>query len=189
MPPGSARRTTRRVSTRALLIIAAFGALGTLVLILVSPLTALLAAFFPPAYAVAAGVHSILPFLARRLVGFPWSTTIAFALVGLLASGFTPLGVLVLIPLVLSGAGFDLTLMLLGRRGPLRPWHYVVGALVTAVLLFLVSLPVMSPDDLAAPILLLTLVGRVVGQLAAAGIAWAIGTRVLRAGIMRVPER
>lgn len=178
---------TRRPSTRALLIIAAFGALGALLLILVAPVTALLAALFPPAYALAAGMHSILPFLARRLVGFPWTTTIAFALVGLLAIGFTPLGALILIPLVLTGVGFDVTLLALGRRGTLRPWHYVVGALVTAALLFLVSLPVMSPDDLAAPILLLTLLGRVVSQLAAAGIAWMLGDRVLRAGIMRAP--
>ncbi|SDH71314.1 hypothetical protein SAMN04515691_0221 [Leifsonia sp. 98AMF] len=180
-------RGTRRLSTRALLIIAAFGALGALLLILVAPVTALLAALFPPAYALAAGVHSILPFLARRLVGFPWTTTIAFALVGLLAIGFTPLGALILIPLVVAGVGFDITLLALGRRGRLRPWHYAVGALVTAVLLFLVSLPVMSPDDLAAPILLLTLLGRVLSQLAAAGIAWLLGDRVLRAGIMRAP--
>ncbi|GAA2050586.1 hypothetical protein [Leifsonia soli] len=182
------RPGARRLSTRTLLIIAAFGALGALLLILVAPVTAILAALFPPAYAVAAGVHSILPFLARRLVGFPWATTIAFSLVGLLAIGFTPLGALILVPLVVGGAGFDVTLLALGRRGPLRPWHYVLGALVTAVLLFLVSLPVMSPDDLAVPILLLTLLGRMAGQLAAAGIAWLLGDRVLRAGIMRAPS-
>ena len=177
---------TRTLSTRSLLIIAAFGALGALLLIVVAPVTALLAALFPPAYAVAAGMHSVLPFLARRLVGFTWTTTIDFALVGILAIGFTPLGVLIVIPLVLTGVGFDLTLLLLlRRRGPLRLWHQLVAALVTAVLLFLVSLPVFSPHDLTPLLLLLTLAGRVVGQLAAAGIAWAIGGRVLRAGIMR----
>ena len=174
-----------RLSTRSLLIIAAFGALGALLLILVAPLTATLAALFPPAYAVAAGMHSVLPFLARRLVGFAWTTTIAFSLVGILTIGFTPLGVLILVPLAITGLGFDVTLMLLGRRGPLRPSHHVVAAVVTAVLLFLVSLPVMSPRDLAAPILILTFVGRLIGQLAAAGIAWLIGGRVLRAGILR----
>jgi hypothetical protein len=182
--PGPA---TRRLSTRSLLIIAAFGALGALLLILVAPVTALLAALFPPAYAVAAGMHSVLPFLARRLVGFAWTTTIDLALVGILAIGFTPLGVLIVIPLVLTGVGFDLTLLLLLRHGPLRLWHQLAAALVTAVLLFLVSLPVFSPHDLTPLLLLLTLAGRVVGQLAAAGIAWAIGGRVLRAGIMRPP--
>ena len=186
MVSGSPSPATRTLSTRSLLIIAAFGALGALLLIVVAPVTALLAAVFPPAYAVAAGMHSILPFLARRLVGFTWTTTIDFALVGILAIGFTPLGVLIVIPLVLTGVGFDLTLLLLlRRRGPLRLWHQLLAALVTAVLLFLVSLPVFSPHDLTPLLLLLTLAGRVVGQLAAAGIAWAIGGRVLRAGIRR----
>ena len=175
---------SRRLSTRALLIIAAFAALGALLLILVAPLTGLLAALFPPAYAVAAGIHSVLPFLARRLVGFPWTTAIAFALVGILAIGFTPLGVLIVIPLVVTGAGFDVTLLLLARRSEPRLWHFVGGALVTALLLFLVSLPVFSPRDLTPWILLLTLAGRIVGQLAAAGVAWAIGQRALAAGIM-----
>ena len=186
MVSGSPSPATRTLSTRSLLIIAAFGALGALLLIVVAPMTALLAALFPPAYAVAAGMHSVLPFLARRLVGFTWTTTIDFALVGILAIGFTPLGVLIVIPLVLTGVGFDLTLLLLlRRRGSLRLWHQLAAALVTAVLLFLVSLPVFSPHDLTPLLLLLTLAGRVVGQLAAAGIAWAIGGRVLRAGIMR----
>lgn len=175
---------SRRLSTRALLIIAAFAALGALLLILIAPITGLLAALFPPAYAVTAGIHSILPLLARRLVGFPWSTTIAFALVGILAIGFTPLGALIVIPLVVTGAGFDVTLLLLARRGEPRLWHFLAGALVTAVLLFLVSLPVFSPRDLTPWILLLTLAGRVVGQLTAAAVAWAIGQRVLAAGIL-----
>ncbi|SEI16467.1 MULTISPECIES: hypothetical protein [unclassified Leifsonia] len=173
-----------RLSTRALLIIAAFAALGALLLILIAPVTGLLAVLFPPAYAVAAGIHSVLPLLARRLVGFPWTTTIAFALVGILAIGFTPLGVLIVIPLVITGAGFDVTLLLLARRSEPRLRHFAVGALVSALLLFLVSLPVFSPRDLTPWIVLLALAGRIVGQLAAAGAAWAIGQRVLAAGIL-----
>ncbi|MDR6972046.1 hypothetical protein [Leifsonia shinshuensis] len=178
------RRAPYRLSTRSLLVIAAFAALGALLLVLVSPATALLAAAFPPAYALAAGMHSILPFLARRLVGFPWTTTIDFALVGILTIGFTPLGALILVPLVVTGAAFDVTLLLLARRRPLRAGHTVVGALVTAVLLFVISLPVFSPHDLTPTILVLTFAGRVLGQLAAAGIARSVGSRVLRAGIV-----
>ncbi|MGO4535764.1 hypothetical protein [Leifsonia sp. 2MCAF36] len=186
---GDTRPPRPPLSTRALLIIAAFGALGALVLVLVAPVTSLLAALFPPAYALVAGVHSVLPFLARRLVGFTWTTTIACALVGILAIGFTPLGALIVVPFVITGLGFDVTLLLLGRRATVRRWHFFGAALVTAVLLFLVSLPVFSPRDLSTPILLLTLLGRVVGQLAAAAIAWSIGTQVLKAGIMPVSAR
>jgi hypothetical protein len=178
------RRPRRRLSTRALLITAAFAALGAVLLILVAPITSLLAALFPPAYALAAGLHSVLPFLARRLLGIPWVTTIAFALVGVVSIGFTPLGVLIVIPLVLTGVTFDLTLLLLGRRGPAKAWHYHVAAAVTGVALFLVSLPVMSADDLAPGILALTLCGRLLGQFGASALSAAIARGVERAGIV-----
>lgn len=178
------RQPGRRLSTRTLLIVAAFAALGAVALMLIAPITSLLAALFPPAYALVAGVHSILPFLARRLLGIPWVTTIAFALVGVVSIGFTPLGVLIVIPLVLTGVTFDLTLLLLGRRGPARAWHFHVAAAVTAVALFLVSLPVMSAGDLAPLILVLTFCGRLLGQLAASALSAAIARGVERAGIV-----
>lgn len=178
------RQPRRRLSTRALLVTAAFAALGAVLLILIAPVTSLLAALFPPAYALVAGVHSVLPFLARRLLGIPWVTTIAFALVGIVSIGFTPLGVLIVIPLVLTGVTFDLTLLLLARRGVVRPWHYYVAAAVTGVALFLVSLPVMSPGDLGPAILVLTLCGRLLGQLGAAALSAAIARGVERAGIV-----
>jgi hypothetical protein len=178
------RQPRRRLSTRALLVTAAFAALGAVLLILVAPITSLLAALFPPAYALAAGLHSVLPFLARRLLGIPWITTIAFALVGVVSIGFTVLGALILIPLVLTGVAFDLTLFLLSRRARPRPWHYYVAAAVTGVALFLVSLPVMSPDDLAPAIVVLTLCGRLLGQLGAAALSAVIARGVERAGII-----
>jgi len=173
-----------RLSTRALLVTAAFAALGAVLLILVAPVTSLLAALFPPAYALVAGVHSVLPFLARRLIGIPWVTTVAFALVGVVSIGFTPLGVLIVIPLVLTGVVFDLTLLLLARRGAPRPRHYYAAAAVTGVALFLVSLPVMSPGDLGPVVLALTLCGRLLGQLGAAVLSAAVARGVERAGIV-----
>jgi hypothetical protein len=153
-------------------------------LVVIAPVTSLLAALFPPAYALVAGVHSVLPFLARRLVGAPWVTTVTFALVGVVSIGFTPLGVLIVIPLVLTGAAFDLSLLVLGRGGRRAAWHYYVAAVVTAVVLFLVSLPVMSPRDLAPAIVLLTLCGRLLGQLGAAALSGLIARAVVRAGIV-----
>lgn len=181
-PPTRPRPT--RITTRVLLVTAAFGALGALVLILVAPFTSALAALFPPAYALAAGVHSILPFLARRLLGFRWAATLVGVFVGLLSIGFTPLGVLIVVPLALSGLGFDVTLRLLGRRRPARETHYLCAGVASAVVLFLVSLPVMSPDDLAPWIVSLTLLGRIAGQLGAVLLSGLIAPRVLRAGIL-----
>lgn len=178
------RQPGRHLSTRALLVTAAFAALGAVLLILVAPVTSLLAALFPPAYSLVAGVHSVLPFLARRLLGIPWVATIAFTLVGIVSIGFTPLGVLIVVPLALTGVTFDLTLLLLARRGVTRHWHYYLGAAVTGGALFLVSLPVMSPGDLGPAILVLTLCGRLLGQLGAAALSAAIARGVERAGIV-----
>lgn len=182
MSDGARRRP--RLSTRTLLVTAAFGALGALLLILVAPITSLLAALFPPAYALAAGLHSVLPFLARRLLGIPWVTTITFALVGIVSIGFTVLGALILVPLLVTGVAFDLTLLILGRRRAPRAWHYYLAAAVSGVALFLVSLPVMSPHDLAPAILVLTLCGRLLGQLGAAALSAGVARAVQRAGIL-----
>lgn len=177
---------TRRPTTRTLLVTAAFGAIGAVVLIALAPVTSLLAALFPPAYAVVASVHGVLPFLGRRLLGFPWAATVIGAFVGVLSIGFTPLGVLVLVPLVLSGAAYDATLLLLARGGRSSPQgHHLIAGAVSAVVLFLISLPVMSPDDLTPWFLVLTFAGRLVGQTLAVLLSGLIARRVLRAGIMR----
>ncbi len=178
--------TTQRATTRTLLLIAAFGALGAVLLTLLAPATGALAAAAPPAYALVAGVHSILPFLARRLLGFSWAATAVGAFVGILSVGSTALGILVVVPLVVSGAVFDTVVLVLRRR--LRGEAvFAVAAVVSAVALFLVSLPVMSPEHLGPVVMALTFGGRVAGQLAAWAVSAVIARRVLRAGILRAP--
>jgi hypothetical protein len=179
--------TTQRATTRTLLLIAVFGAIGAVLLALVAPATTALAVAAPPAYALVAGVHSLLPFLARRLLGFDWAATSVAAFVGLLSVGSTPLGVLIVVPLVVSGAVFDATALLLRRRLRAGEAPFVVAALASAVALFLVSLPVMSPEHLGPVVMTLTLLGRIGGQLAAWAVSALVARRVLRAGILRDP--
>lgn len=165
---------------------AAFGAIGALLLLAVTPITVLLAATFPPAYALAAGVHSILPYLARRLLALPFAATLVALIVGVLSSASTPLGVLVIVSLLAGALPFDVTLALFARvRGRLRRFDWVLAAAASAVVLFLVSLPVFSPEHVTPFILIGAFVGRLLGQLGALGIAWLIAERVWRAGIRR----
>lgn len=184
-----------RISTRVLLICQAFGALGALILAGVAPFTSLTAVVSPPLYALLAGMHSVLPFLARRVLRWPFAaTTVSFS-VGLLGGAFTPVGLLIMIPLTLSGAAYDLVLVIGERGGAQRAGaHRVesramhpVAAAASAVVLFAVSLPVISPEQLTVPILAATLVGRLAGELMASLLAGVLARRIERAGILRRP--
>ncbi|MEO7015799.1 MAG: hypothetical protein ABI130_01260 [Leifsonia sp.] len=178
---------TALTSTRALLLCQAFGALGALLLIVVAPFTSLVAVFSPPLYGLAAGMHSILPFFARRVLGFPFAATAVSASVGFLGGAFTPIGLLIMIPLTLSGFSYDLTLLVANRVVPVAPtsrWRYPLAAAASAVALFLVSLPVMSPEHLTLPVQSATLGARLAGQLAASFLAGLLARRVGRAGII-----
>ena len=180
--------TSQRATTRTLLLLAAFGAIGAVLLTVVAPLTSALAAVAPPLYALVAGVHSVLPFLARRLLGVRWAATGVGAFVGILSVASTPLGVLILVPLVVSGAAFDGTLLLLARRGRTGEAAAAIAAGASALALFLVSLPVMSPEHLLPAVLAATLAGRLGGQLAAWAMSAVLARRVVRAGILRAPS-
>lgn len=194
-------RRPSMLSTRVMLVCAAFGALGTVLMLGVSPLTSAIAAWFPPAYAVVAGIHSVLPFLARRLLGVPFAATLVAGIEGVLSSAFTPLGVLIIVPLVLSAGVFDAVLALSSRRGRANGTAndgaardgtatdgtaaYLAAAALSALALFAVSLPVIDPARLTLWMIVGTLLGRLIGQLLALGAATAIAGRVFAAGIMR----
>jgi hypothetical protein len=157
------------------------------------PFTGALAAILPPAYAVLAGVHSILLFAARLYTGQSGAATITAMITGLLIAAASPIGLLVIVPLAVAGASFDVALSALGlvatRKRSISP---VVSALiagaVSALALFAVSLPVFSAEHLAAGMLMLTLIGRVIGQIAAAYAAVVLLRMLARAGVRGRPR-
>jgi hypothetical protein len=176
------------------MICAALGAVQVVVFLSLSAVTPSLAATFPPAYAVVAGVHSVMLFLARRLTGVTGAATITALITGLLVFAFSVLGPLVLIPLLAAGLTFDAALAISGRRSrrggdaaePRTPeWHYVLAATAAGAVLFLVSLPVFSAEHLTAPLLIATFAGRVVGEVGAALVAGVLARALERAGVRR----
>ncbi|HWI30586.1 MAG TPA: hypothetical protein VNT50_03785 [Microbacterium sp.] len=175
--------------TRVILICAAFGALQSLLFAAVAPVTIALAPVAPPAYAVIAGVHSLLPFLARLVTGVTGAATITGLITGILAAAITPLGALVIVPLALAGAAFDAALPWRGpwRRprsiSPIGWGRLTLGGVAAAVVLFAVSLPVFSSEHLSPPVLVATLAGRLAGELAAVALAAVTARRLTRAGL------
>jgi biotin transporter BioY len=105
-----------------------------------------------------------------------------------LGGAYTPIGFLIIVPLTLTGVSYDLTVSIADKVMPAKSasrWRYGLAASVSAVVLFLVSLPVMSPEHLTWSVLAATLGARLIGQLAASALAGLLARRVERAGILR----
>lgn len=172
-------------STRNLLYCAVFAALQALLYLAVSPLVLTLASAFPPAYALAAGVYSVMLFTARLFIGRDGAATLTSAITGALIAAVSPVGLLVFVVLVTSAGVFDLVLYIAGRRSSRSPSRRVtlVAAALSAVALFLVSLPVFSAAHLTVGFLTATLACRVLGQLAAVALARGIVASLIRAGV------
>lgn len=187
--PALRRRTWRRMPTRVLLTIAVFAAVQSILFIAVAPFTGTIAAFAPPLYALVAGIYNVMTFAARRFSGVTGSATVAALITGLLVGAFSPLGPLVLVPLLVSAALYEGALLLFPAPSPAAAgrwrseWRYTVAAIAAAAGLFAVSLPVFSPDHLTPAILGLTLLGRVVAEVAASICAGIVVRLLARAGV------
>jgi hypothetical protein len=174
----------RRLSVLQLVFsIVAAGAASALVVLAFSPFSAATAAFSAPLYGVIAGGYSVFPFLARRLLGYRWAATVVGCLAGVLSAPISPIGLLIVVPFVGAGAAYDSVVWAITslRRGARdSEWVFVLAAVVSALVLFLVSLPVLSPSNRGLSAFLLAVFGgRLVGQLAASALA-GIVARVLR---------
>ena len=177
-------RTTRRVSTSALLVTASLGAIQALVFMAVVPITTVLAVSSPPAYALVAAVHTALPLLARVVTRTPGMATFAAFVTGVLTVAISPIGPLGIVPLVLGAAVLDLALPL-RRDARTSPGRILAAAALTGVVLFFVALPVFSPEHLVPGVLIATLAARVAGELAVAGLVIAVRRLLSRAGVAR----
>lgn len=188
-PPTEPLPPMRRhaLSTRALLICAALGAVQALMVISVSPITPGIAALAPPAYALVAGLHSIMPFTARLMLGVFGTATLTGFFAGIIAGSFSVVGFFVIVPLTISGLVFDAGLWAF-RAWPPRIARIAAAALA-GVGLFGVSLPVFSAEHLTVTWVVSTLLTRVVSEICAVLVAGVLAHRLARSGIQRHPPR
>jgi hypothetical protein len=176
--------TAKRTPTSALLIAVAFGAVQALLFAMVVPLTTVLAVSSPPAYALVAAVHTAMPLLARVVTRTPGMATLAAFVTGVLISAIAPIGLLALVPMLCAAVTLDLVLPL--RRGTApRSARILLAAAAAGVVLFLVALPVFSPDHLVPGVLLATLAARIVGELAVGAAVIGIRRLLMRSGVAR----
>lgn len=179
-----------RVTTRVLLVCGALAAVHVLLHLATVTLLTALAPFSPPLYGLAAGVHSLMPFLARRLTATPGTATLTAAVAGVFVATSNGSGIIALIPLLVAGVVIDLVVRRVdvgGEETPSRQARIAVRYLVAAVsagtALFAISLSVFSPHHLTPLLIGGTLVARVAGEIAAALLSGVLARALRRAGI------
>lgn len=173
------------VPTRVLLICAALAGVHAVIHLLTLPLLSVLAPAAPPAYALVASLHSLMPFLARRVTGVPGTALITSGIAAVFVAATSSLGLIALVPLVLTGVVIDAVVWTSGSDGVRREARFVVAGVAAAIGLWAVSLTVFSPDHLTATMLTATLAARVAGELAVVALSRAIAAALARAGVGR----
>lgn len=178
-------RPGRAVPTRVLLVCATLAALHAIVQLTTLPVTGALAAAAPPAYALVASLHSLMPFLARRLTGVRGSATLTSGIAGVFVAAGSSIGVIALIPLLLTGAVIDTVVWNSDAEGRRSEPRYLMAAVVAGIVLWAVSLVVFSPDHLTPTIIGGVLLGRIVGELVIVTLSRALASALGRAGVGR----
>lgn len=175
----------RRLSTRVLLIYGALAAVHLLLHFVTLPALTALAPISPPIYGLVAGVHSLMPFLARRLTGVPGSAVLTSAIAALFVVVTNGAGLIAAVPVVLAGAVIDLVVWRSSDSGRRSQIRYLLAAVVAGAALFAVSLAVFSPEHLTPGVLFATLAARVLGEVIAALLSGLLASALMRAGVGR----
>ncbi|WP_217181076.1 hypothetical protein [Streptomyces sp. AC495_CC817] len=183
--PAETRRDHGPTMTRAYLQSAAFAAVQAMLVIGLAPLTPHLAGWFPPAYALVAGLHTLLIFTSRRFTGLRGGATLTAALTAVVCGPFTAIGWLIAAPLLLAGLLFDGVLAVSANRGWGERIDIVLSGAVVGTGLFVVSLPVMSLPHLGPVIVAATLAARIIASAGGALLSARLVRRLERIGVRR----
>ena len=174
-------------STRILLTCAAIGAVAGLLVIMLSPLTAVLALASPPIYAAVASIHMLGPFTAAAWFRRPGAASLTALIAGLVAIPFTALGPLLVFAIAAPAVLFDLVLAIdRHRRHPHITWY--AAALAAAGAIIAISLPVIDPGLLSGGLVALVVGARLAAYLLVAWLSRELAVRLTAAGV-RPPAR
>lgn len=173
----------RAMPTRVLLVCAALAGAHTVIHLAILPMLSALAPLSPPLYALVAAFHSLMPFLGRRLTGVRGAATLTSGIAAVFVAATSGLGVIAMIPLLISGIIIDAVVGASGAAGPRAERRFAIAAVTVAAVLWAVSLTVFSPEHLTAAILAGTLVARVVGELVVVVLSRGLASALNRAGV------
>jgi ABC-type thiamin/hydroxymethylpyrimidine transport system permease subunit len=172
----------RTVTTRSLLTIAVFGAVGALTSIALMPLTTLLAITAPLLYAAVASLTATSGMLALRWTRMPGSVLLTAVITGLLTAAFTPLGALVIIALLVPAAMIEAVFLAFRYRLESRI-AWVAAPAAGGAAIAALSLVVIEPSLLTPGFIALVFVIRIVAYIACARLSLTIARALERAGL------
>ncbi len=178
--------TRSSLPTRVLLICAALAAVHVLLHLIAAPALTALAPLSPPLYALAAGLHSVMPFLARRLTATPGTATLTAGIAAAFIAATSASGIILLVPLLLAGGMIDLVVGRVDAAGAGASrvrLRYAMAAVAAGTALFAISLTVFSPWHLTPLLIVSTLIARITGELGAALLSALIARSLGRAGV------
>lgn len=167
--------------TRQHLRIAAFGAVATIVVLLMGPLNTTLALVNPLLYAATATVTLFIPMVARLWAGTPFSASFCALLAGLIAAPFSALGFLLPVALVIPALFFDAVLW---RSREPSTGRLVGAAAAAAIAVWAISLPVIDPRLLSPGFVVLLALIRVGSYAVFSMLARSTAARLRRAGLI-----
>lgn len=174
-------RARRRLTTRELLVCAVLGAVTALVAMALSQPLALTAAASPPLYALLGGYSAVAPLLALRLTGKPGAAAVTALCAAIVAWPFSTLGLLLLIAYIGPALAMDVLFLVLRGRAPRLAIWTAAGA--GALVIFGLSIPIISPEQLTAVTVFLTLVFRVMSYGVACMLALLLHRGLARVGV------
>lgn len=170
-----------RLTTRELLVCAVLGAVTALVAMALSQPLALTAAASPPLYALLGGYSAVAPLLALRMMGKPGAASVVALCAAIVAWPFSTLGLLLLIAYLGPALMMDLLFLVLRTRSPSLGVWAAAGA--GALVIFGLSIPIISPEQLTAVTVLLTFVFRLLSYAVACLLALMLYRALSRVGV------
>jgi hypothetical protein len=175
---------SRTVTTKALLTVAVFGAVGAFTSMALTPLTTVLAITAPLLYAAVASLTATSGMLALRWTRMPGAILLTALITGLLTAAFTPLGPLMIIALMGPAAMIELVFLAFAYRLESRI-AWVLAPAAGGVAIAALSLAVIEPSLLTPGFIAGLFAIRIVAYIACARLSLSIARGLQRAGVGR----
>lgn len=176
-----------QLSTRVLLVAAAIGAAGGVLLAVNNAVRIPLMLLYPPLFMLLAGVWFFIPVLASAFLKIPGIAFITATLAGLIALPFSGFYFVVILASVTSGVFVESVLLVSGYRG-WESWRYIVAGVMTTVLVLAIHWGIFKIDQMDTWVQVMSVLFLLIGFTFWAGLGLWTAKRLRASGIVSPPR-